>query len=203
MKLESRKLAQLGSIAALAVGGAVSPALAVSSTGADLSAAIKTTTAKPRPGKHVYFRVTVTNQGPDATSGFQVALLTHQGLVDPRVVVAPPDSVRTVCPVTTAPGGSAGCRTTWIPPRCTASKHALTCRYRTLELTPPSGPSSSITLVLKATTGARRHELAVASVTGKDDPNRTNNTASAKLIVSRHRASPHRPPGHHRPSRRR
>ena len=175
MKLKSTLIA----VATVAATGAGAAAVsAQDQSAADLGVVVKAAAHKALAGKTVYFHVTVTNHGPAAATDFLIAARTRGGLVFPKVVEAPPDSVQTACQ-TTSTGGSSGCTTTWVPPRCHASKTVVTCRYQSLQLTAPSGPSDSVTVVLKARTGKPGNESVVVTVARSNDPNPANNRGSA------------------------
>ncbi|HZU55953.1 MAG TPA: hypothetical protein VFA06_08805 [Actinocrinis sp.] len=163
-----RWLARLASAAglacALACGGglAAAPAAAARQAGpADLAVAILASTHRAHPGRWVYFTVTVTNHGPSAAAGAVITVLTRGGLVDPRLVSAPPDAV--------SPH--------WAPPRCRAKRTRLTCRYTRYEIPAAPAAGDTLTIVVKARTGRARHERAIAVVRGAEDPNPSNNRA--------------------------
>jgi hypothetical protein len=177
VKLSLLKLA-LAAAATLPVWAPV--AVAQDQPSADLAVSIGASSKHPRADHVVFFTVTVTNLGPGTATGFVVKLHTHNGLVRPTVAEAPPDHLQTVCP-----GGSQPCTSRWVPPRCHGGRALLTCTYQSLQLTPPGGPSSSATLVLKARSGTARHEAAVATVIGNSDPNPANNRRTVRLRIRR------------------
>lgn len=172
----------LAATAALALGGA---AAADAPASADLAIAISSNLKRVKPHHQVFFTLKVTNRGPDPETGAVIALQLHNGLVHPKLVAASPDSVVTSC--APAPSGAPpSCSSRWVPPDCQVKVRYISCHYRDFQFAPPGQNANSISLSIRAATGKRTPETAVATVTGSAvDPNRADNRAARRLQIKR------------------
>jgi hypothetical protein len=129
---------------------------------AGVSVSIKARNVRPAGHASVDLAMTVSNQGSVSRSDFTVSLTTRDGLSHLRLVSAPPDSISVSC-APTPPGSPPDCKTRAVPPVCRASTDSLSCHYSSLTLAAAGSPGDSLTVELKARTGARRAESAHAS----------------------------------------
>jgi hypothetical protein len=186
--MRSRSFRALISLVALAMvsGGSVATAAAQTS---DLSAAITTKAKHPRRGVRVRFIVTITNAGPDPTSGVQITVDFNGGLHGAKLDSAPPDTVTLEtgpsCP--TIFGGMLPCVPVPTPPKCQIASTHMTCTYDSgSPFLTTTGNDSKVVIAVSAVTGKRRHEHVTASGSSSSaDPDPANNTASLTLIVRR------------------
>ena len=145
-------------------------ALAQGPASANLSVTLSAPTRELQPGKAVFIRATVANKGPGTATGFFIRVHVRDGLVRPRIVLAPPDSIQTTCPSTTTSATS------------TATASSSTTSETTTATTDTTSATSSTTTTTSDTSATTTDTSTTASSSSSTTTTTTTSTSTGPAV---------------------